>query len=418
MTGAQERVTVLPSDADMVIVGGGLVGLSLAAALGRAGLSVVVVDREAPGAAAGDAFDGRASAIAWGSAQALAGIGLWPRLVLQAEPIRDIRVSDGDSTLFVHYDHRDVGDHPLGYIVENRHIRRALYAFLAETPEVTLLAPAAVERLAADGHGVEARLVGGHVIKARLAVACDGRNSPMREAAGIAVTRWDYPQTGIVCAITHEAPHRGIAHERFLSAGPFAVLPLPDSEDGAHRSSIVWTERRELAPAMLELPDDEFSGEIQSRFGQALGRIRVAGRRWSYPLGLLQAGRYVAGRLALAGDAAHAIHPIAGQGLNLGLRDVAALAECMVDAFRLGLDIGGAEVLARYERWRRFDSLVLIAATDGLNRLFSTDLEPLRVARDLGLGLVDALPPVKRLFMRHAMGLVGELPRLARGEAL
>src|SRR5205814_688648 len=201
-------------------------------------------------------------------------------------------------------------------------------------------------------------------------------------------------------SITHEYPHDGVAHEHFLPAGPFAVLPLPDT-NGQHRSSIVWTERAALAPAMLQLSDDEFSAEIQRRFGDSLGELRLAGPRWSYPLGLLHAERYVAHRLALAGDAAHAIHPIAGQGLNLGLRDVAALAECIVDAARLGLDIGVGESLRRYERWRRVDNLILAAATDGLNRLFSNDIAPIRLARDLGLSAVDRLPPLKRLFMRH-----------------
>jgi 2-octaprenyl-6-methoxyphenol hydroxylase len=208
-----------------------------------------------------------------------------------------------------------------------------------------------------------------------------------------------------------------VAHEHFLPAGPFAVLPLPDTS-GEHRSSIVWTERADLAPAMLQLSDDDFSAEIQRRFGDSLGRVRLAGPRWSYPLGLLHAERYADHRLVLAGDAAHAIHPIAGQGLNLGLRDVAALAECIVDTARLGLDIGVGEGLQRYERWRRVDNLMLAATTDILNRLFSNDIAPLRLARDLGLSAVDRLPPVKRLFMRHAMGLVGDLPRLVRGEAL
>jgi 2-octaprenyl-6-methoxyphenol hydroxylase len=388
-------------------------------------LRVVVVDRELPTAAAADRFDGRASAIAWGSAQALRAIGLWDRLAGHAQPIRDIRVSDGNSLLFVHYDHRqarldDAGAvaPPLGYIIENRFIRRGLYDALAQNAYVTLLAPAELQSLSRGPGRVEATLADGRRVRAALAVACDGRESPQRAAAGIGVVRWRYSQTGIVCSITHERPHQAVAQERFLAAGPFAVLPLPDAEDGAHRSSIVWTERAELVPAMLALPDDEFAAEIQQRFGDGLGRIGVAGPRWSYPLGLLHAERYVAHRLALAGDAAHSIHPIAGQGLNLGLRDVAALAECLVDAARLGLDIGAAGTLERYERWRRVDALMLVGVTDALNRLFSNDLGPVRMARDLGLGMVDRVPPLKRLFMRHAMGMLGDLPRLVRGEAL
>jgi 2-octaprenyl-6-methoxyphenol hydroxylase len=410
--------------ADILIVGGGLVGLALAQALGGAGLRVVVIDRERPAAAAADRFDGRASAIAWGSAQVLRAVGLWDRVGAHAQPIRDIRVSDGESLLFLHYDHRQAGlvaggePAPLGYIVENRFIRRALYGALADNLSVTLLAPAELQSLAREPGRVEVTLADGRRVRAPLAVACDGRDSPQRQAAGIGVARWRYSQTGIVCSITHENAHQGIAHERFLPAGPFAVLPLPDGEDGSHRSSIVWTERADLAPAMLALPDGEFAAEIQHRFGDGLGRVGIAGPRWSYPLGLLHADRYIAHRLALAGDAAHSIHPIAGQGLNLGLRDVAALAECLVDASRLGLDIGASEVLERYERWRRVDTLMLVGVTDALNRLFSNDVPPVRVVRDLGLGLVDRVPPLKRMFMRHAMGMLGELPRLVRGEAL
>ncbi len=405
-------------EADILIIGGGLIGLTLATAFGRAGLSAIVVDREKPAHAAADAFDGRGSAIAWGSAQVLRGIGVWSGLEAQAEAIREIRVSDGNSLLFLHYDHRELGPQPLGYIVENRFIRRALYAGLATLDAVTLVAPQSVTTLERLATHVEARLQDGSLVRARLAIAADGRTSPSRAAAGIGVTQWNYDQTGIVCSIAHERPHHGVAHERFLPAGPFAVLPLPDSETGVHRSSLVWTERADLAPSMMALPDDQFAAEIGLRFGDTLGRIGVAGPRWSYPLGLLQAETYIARRLALAGDAAHAIHPIAGQGLNLGLRDIAALAECIVDAHRLGLDIGAANVLERYQRWRRFDNIALMAVTDGLNRLFSTDLAPVRMVRDLGLGIVNGLPPLKRFFMRHAMGMVGDLPRLTRGEAL
>lgn len=424
MSEISAKPTAKGGSGDVLVVGGGLVGLSLALALGGAGLRVTVVDRERPAAAADDRFDGRASAIAWGSSRVLRAIGLWQALDGHAQPIRDIRVSDGDSRLFLHYDHREVrlGDAgeapPLGYIVENRFTRRALYAAVAAQPDITLLAPAELIRLEREPGHVTATLADGRRLRAALAIACDGAESPQRAAAGIGVVRWRYEQAGIVCSISHQEPHHGVAHERFLGAGPFAVLPLPDGEDGTHRSSIVWTERADLAPAMLKLSDEEFAAEIERRFGPHLGRIAVAGPRWSYPLGLLHAERYVAHRLALAGDAAHRIHPIAGQGLNLGLRDVAALAECIVDAARLGLDIGSAGALERYERWRRVDNLMLVGVTDGLNRLFSNDLAPVRLARDIGLGMVNALPPLKRLFMRHAMGLVGDLPRLVRGEAL
>ena len=403
---------------DAAVLGGGLVGLSVAAALGQAGLTVIVVDREKPDMAAADPFDGRGSAIAWGSAQALRGIGLWSLVERHAAPIEEIRVSDGASRLFLHYDHHEVGGNPLGFIIENRFIRRALYARLKELASVTLLAPAQAVRVARSNTGVEIELADGRSVRARVALAADGRESPTREAAGIATTRWTYPQTGIVCSICHEKPHHGLAHEHFLPAGPFAVLPLPDSESGEHRSSIVWTERDDLAPAMMKLSDAEFAREIAQRFGDSLGAIAVAGPRWAYPLSLLQAERYTDLRLALVGDAAHVIHPIAGQGLNLGLRDVAALSECLVDAHRLGLDIGAADVLERYARWRRFDNLALMAVTDGLVRLFSNDVAPVRLVRDVGLAAVQRLPVLKRFFMRHAMGVVGDLPRLVRGEAL
>jgi 2-octaprenyl-6-methoxyphenol hydroxylase len=255
-------------------------------------------------------------------------------------------------------------------------------------------------------------------VRARLAVAAEGRRSPLREDAGIRVTTWDYPQAGIVCTVAHDKPHRGVAHEHFLPSGPFAMLPMTDAEDGTHRSSLVWTERRELVPAMLALDAAAFGHELERRFGDSLGALREVGGRWSYPLSLMHAARYVDRRLALVGDAAHVIHPIAGQGLNLGLRDVAALAETLVDAHRLGLDLGDGNVLARYQRWRRVDNTVLMVVTDGLNRLFSNDLPPVRLVRDLGLAAVDRMPPLKRLFMRHAMGLVGDLPRLVRGQPL
>jgi 2-octaprenyl-6-methoxyphenol hydroxylase len=398
---------------DVVVVGGGMAGLTAALAFGTAGLSVALVDRR-PAAAALDAgFDGRTSALALGSQRVLDGLGAWAGMAEEAEPIWEIRVSDGNAPLFLHYDHREVGDAPLGYIVENRHIRRALHDRLAACPAVRTIAPGSVEGLDREESGIRARLSDGRLIRGRLAVAADGRDSPLRRAAGIPVTAWDYPQTGIVCTVRHEKPHRGIAHERFLPAGPLAMLPMR-----GNLSSIVWTERRERAPHLLGLDDGAFAAEIARRFGPSLGALEIVGGRWSYPLALSHADRYVAPRLALVGDAAHAIHPIAGQGFNLGLRDVAALAETAVDAARLGLDIGGPEPLRDYERWRRFDSVALSAATDILNRLFSNDIAPVRLARDLGLAAVNRTPFLRKFFMRHAMGVVGDLPRLARGEPL
>jgi 2-octaprenyl-6-methoxyphenol hydroxylase len=405
-------------DTDVAIVGGGLVGLSLALALARGGIASVTIDAQSPALAAADAFDGRASALALGSVRVLEGIGVWGAMAAHASPIRDIRVSDGDSSLYLHYDHRELGDEPFGYIVENRFVRRALHAGLALDRHATLRAPDTARDLRSTPTHAEISLDSGVELRASLVVACDGRPSPLREAAGIETLRWSYAQAGIVCSIAHEKPHHGIAHERFLPAGPFAVLPLNDAEDGTHRASIVWTERAELAKLFADLPEDEFCDEIHERFGWGLGAIKLAGPRWVYPLHFLQARKFHEGRMALAGDAAHGIHPIAGQGLNLGLRDVAALAEVLVEAKRLGLDLGSVERLEAYARWRGLDTVAMSAVTDGLLRLFSNDIVPLKFARDLGLAAVGAVPPLKRFFMRHAMGTVGTLPRLMRGEAL
>ena len=421
---------------DVVIAGGGLAGLSLAVALGSAGLAVAAIDRDPPADLLAAGFDGRSSAIARGSQQVLATLGIWQRLGDQAQAIHDIRVSDARpgrgegggsraSSLFLHYGDADLppGAGPMGYIVENRQLRRALYEALEALPSVRLLAPATVAEASPGGGGTAVALADGRRLRTPLLVAADGKRSRLREAAGIAVTRWPYGQAGIVATLAHERPHHGVAHEHFLPSGPFAILPMVGGEDGAggvapHRSSLVWTERKALVPAVMALDEAAFGRELERRFGTSLGALRPIGGRWAYDLELMLAQRFVAPRLALLGEAAHAIHPIAGQGLNLGLRDVAALAECVVDALRLGLDPGGEAALAPYERWRRFDTLVLAGVTDALNRLFSNDLAPLRLARDLGLAAVHRLPPAKRLFMRHAMGQVGRLPRLARGEAL
>jgi 2-octaprenyl-6-methoxyphenol hydroxylase len=300
----------------------------------------------------------------------------------------------------------------MGQIAENRHIRAALFAAVEKAKDVTFVSPAALTALEADAGGITATLSDGDTIRARLAVAADGRDSPMREEMGLKIIAWAYPQTGIVATVEHERPHEGVAYEHFLPSGPFAILPMTQN-----RSSLVWTERDDLAPAMMALPEDAFDAEIAQRFGAHLGAVKAVGPRWSYPLKFHLARGFVAPRFALAGDSAHGIHPIAGQGLNLGFKDAAALAECVLDAARLGMDIGAAGTLARYERWRRFDSVTLAASTDALNRLFSNDIAPLRLVRDLGLGAVDAIAPLRRFFMRHAGGDIGKLPRLLKGEA-
>ncbi len=399
--------------AEILVIGGGLAGLSLAAALGDAGISVALVEPMPPERLLDRGFDGRTTAIAAGLQTVLDTIGVWSEVGDDAEPIREIRISDGHSPLFLHYDHRLLGDGPLGHIVENRVLRRALLARLERLASVTFLTGSGIRRLDRTGGGVEAVAEDGTRISAMLAVATDGRHSPTRRAAGIDITAWAYDQTGIVCTVAHEHEHRGIAQEHFLPAGPFAILPMTD-----RRSSIVWTERADLAPHLLSLEPSAFAEELALRFGDYLGALELVGPIFSYPLGLLHAKSYIAPRLALAGDAAHAIHPIAGQGLNIGLRDVAVLAELVVDTLRLGLDPGAPDVLERYERWRRFDNSLMLAATDGLNRLFSNDIGPVRTVRDIGLAAIDRLPGLKKMFMGHAMGTLGDLPRLVRGERL
>jgi len=406
---------------EVAIVGGGLAGLTLGIALARHGVDTVLIDREDPAKALAAGFDGRVSAIALASQRMLAAIGLW-RHVAEAQPMWDIRVSDGDSALFVHYDHSTLGEDPFGWLVENRLLRQAQQAAFAELPKARLLAPLEVTRVerGLPGSGAPARLTlaDGREVRARLVVGADGKLSAMRQQAGIKTLEWAYEQTGIVCTVRHERPHQGVAQERFLPAGPFAILPMTDDAEGRHRSSLVWTEPHLRAKAILALDQPGFEAEMRQRFGDHFGALAAVGPRWSYPLSFLHSERYIDHRLALVGDAAHSIHPIAGQGLNLGLRDVAALTEAVVAARRLGLDPGQMDVLEGYERWRRVDTVVLSAVTDGLTRLFSNDIAPLKLARDLGLGLVQHIAPAKSFFMRHAMGDVGTLPRLLQGQTI
>jgi 2-octaprenyl-6-methoxyphenol hydroxylase len=402
----------------VVIVGGGMAGMTLGCGLAGCGIATVVIERLNPAKMNTLDFDGRTTSFAHGSAQVLKGIGLWPLIADAAEPILDIRVADGHpsrgvSPLFLHYDHTEVGDDPFGYIIENRVIREGLSQLGGQLENLTVIAPASVEAVERHANGADVMLEDGRVLKTSLVVGADGRNSPLRKSAGIGAREFRYEQTAIVCTVSHERAHAGVAVELFLPSGPFAMLPMT-----GQRTNIVWTERSDLASAFLGLDEAGFLGEVRRRFGDWLGALDLVGPRFAYPLGLMHADRYTDRRLALIGDAAHAIHPIAGQGLNLGIRDVAALAEAVVDAVRLGLEPADPTVLDRYEAWRRVDNTTLVAVTDVLNRLFSNDVASLRAARDLGLAGVGAVPPLKRLFMRHAMGVVGDLPRLVRGEAL
>ena len=404
----------MADDVDLVIAGGGLIGMLLGVACARAGLAVAIVDRHDSAAMLEEQFDGRTSAIAYGSRNVLHAIGLWANITTEAQPILDIRVADDNSPLFLHYDHRELATGtPLGYIVENRILRRELIQCISSIPNLRFLAPMEVSAVSTSPHGVIATLSGGRQIKARLVAAADGGGSPLRRAAGIGTVEWRYSQASIVTAVRHERPHHGVAIEHFQPAGPFAILPMTGM-----RSSVVWTERAELVPRLIELPDAAFTAELVARFGDFLGAVEPIGPRSAYPLALRLAKAYIVPRLALVGEAAHVIHPIAGQGLNLGIRDVAVLAELLIDARRLGLDIGDETLLYRYQQWRRFDALALAAVTDGLNRLFSNAFPPIRLARDIGLAAVQRLPPLKRILMRDAMGLVGDLPRLVRGQPL
>jgi 2-octaprenyl-6-methoxyphenol hydroxylase len=410
-----------PLSVQVCIMGAGPVGGTLACRLARAGVSVALIDQATLPPMENPGFDGRAYAIAAGSRMLLEDAGLWEALEVPPNPIRDIRVSDGrigrpPSRLHLHFDHRESGGdpRPFGWMVEARSLRKALNARFPGQADLLLFAPATATVERSDA-GCAVRLQDGMEIACRLVIAAEGRNSPLRQQAGIPVTRIPYHQTAIVCAIAHEHPHHGAALEHFLPAGPFAALPMGPSSDAepdgaANVSAIVWTERTKDAAGFMGLDDTRFAREAGRRLGPHLGAIRAVGRRWSYPLSAMIAHRYVDQRLALAGDAAHGIHPIAGQGLNLGFRDGIALADLIIETSRSGGDIGAERLLSRYQRVRQSDNLLMFAMTDGIDRLFSSDRRFVRTVRDLGIQVVDRSGPVKRLFMRRAMGVVASGP--------
>jgi 2-octaprenyl-6-methoxyphenol hydroxylase len=403
---------------DVLIVGSGMVGSSLAIALSGVGFKVVLVDQVDPLVQVGNKFDGRASAIAATPQKMLEEIGIWQHLKNNFMPIKDIRVADGGSSLFLHYSHEDVLCEALGFMVENRHFRQACRAKIATNKNIVFIAPCKIQHLSRAVGGVHAVLTNGSTVESGLVVGADGRGSKIREIAGIKCTTRPYPQTAIVLTVDHELSHKSIAHEHFLPAGPFAILPLRGKQGKKNRSSIVWTEKSELAKIILNLPQADFTNEFKRRFGEHLGDTAFVGPRWDYPLSWQYVETRISERLALIGDAAYGIHPIAGQGLNLGLRDVAALAEVLTDAKRLGLDIGSYTLLEKYQKWRRFDSSVMLATTDGLNRLFSNDIRLIKVIRDFGLAAINKLDPLKKVFMLHAMGSTGNIPRLLKGQPL
>lgn len=401
---------------DVVIGGGGTVGLALACTLADAlgaDARILLVDRGALSAA--DGRDIRASALSAASKRLLATLGVWPAIAPAAQPvtaidITDSRLSDAIRPILLSYDNTLVAEEPASYIVENERLRQALLAAATARPAITLMGASAIDSFGADPHGVSIRLANA-TLRAPLLIGADGRASRLREDAGIKILRWNYPQTGIVTSVGHSKPHHGRALQHFLPSGPFAILPLIHN-----RSCITWTEASAHAKELLALEDDGFRAELTRRFDYRLGEIVAVGARAAWPLDMHLARALIGERFALVGDAARVVHPIAGQGLNLGLRDVAALTEVIVDAARLGLDTGTELVLKRYERWRRLDSALSAATYDALNRLFSNDWSLLRTARDFGLAVLDQLPPLKQFLVAEAAGVTGEVPKLLRGE--
>ena len=400
-------------DTDVIILGGGLIGATLALALAKHGLTSTVIDPADPAVTLAPGFDGRASAVASASGRMLDAIGLSDRLAGFGCPIAGIRVSDGlkpGALDFV----PDAGDGALGVMYENRRLRRVLFEAASDSSGIDLRMQTRAVAVERSATGVVATLSDGTVARAPLLIAAEGRNSPTREAAGIRTARWHYDHAAIVGAFHHERPHGHVAFEIFYPAGPFALLPLLDDE-GGHRSAIVWTVEAEAGPAMLKLSDRAFLHEAEKRMGGLLGPLSGASPRATYPLGFHHAARVTAERLALVGDAAHGIHPIAGQGLNLGFRDVAALAEVLVEGKRLGLDLGDAQLLDRYERWRGLDTFAVAFATDSLTRLFGVKGRTASAVRRLGISAVNTIPPLKDRFMAEARGESGALPKLLQG---
>ncbi len=406
-------------DADILIAGGGLNGPALALALAQGGLRVTVIDARPAPARAEAGFDGRAYALAIASKRLLQVIGIWPAVVGKSQPILKIKASDGHAgqgaaPFFLAFDSAEIEEGPMGFMLEDRFLYTAFLDAMRAEPKITLLSGETVLAQEVTAEGVTVALASGRGVAGRLLIGCDGRGSGVAARAGIRRQGWGYGQTALVTAIHHEKDHEGTAHQFFMPAGPLAILPLP----GGHHSSIVWSETDAAAATIQALDDAGYLAALRPRFGNFLGEIALAGARFTYPLSLSLAERFIAPRVALAGDAAHGVHPIAGQGLNLGLRDVGALAEVLITSARRGEDIGSAVVLEEYQRWRRFDSTALALGMDAVNRLFSNDNPVLRLGRDLGLGLVNSLPGLRRRFIRQAAGLQGDLPRLLAGKPI
>tara|TARA_R110000868_G_scaffold45045_1_gene149793 strand:- start:50622 stop:51896 length:1275 start_codon:yes stop_codon:yes gene_type:complete len=412
---------------DVIIVGGGLAGLTLALAMDQAGLSVAVIDSLAIDTQLAPEFDGRASALAYTSWRLFEALGIADELQQHTQRIEHIIVCDGrpyggekpggPGAHSLHFDRREISDgpdgEPLGWMAENRHTRQALARAVLARPGILSIAPATAAGYEKRQDGIDVRLDDGRLLSASLLVACDGKFSRIRNQAGIRTAGWGYGQKGVVATVRHTLPHNGVAYEYFLPSGPFAILPLPDN-----RASLVWTEPDAVADMLKAADDETFQQELENRFGDFLGEVAPVGPRWAYPLGLKFSERFCDERIALVGDSARGIHPLAGQGFNLGIRDAAALAEVCGEAKRVGLDIGSLTTLRRYEAWRKFDSATLALGTDFFNRLFSNDIEPVRKLRGLGLSIVNRIPPARRFFMRQAGGETGDPPKLLRGQRL
>lgn len=405
----------MSTDSDTLIVGGGLNGPALALALAQAGLSSTVIDALPGGIQTDDNFDGRSYALALASKRLLAAIGIWDKVAQQSQPMLEIKVSDGRagegplSPFFLHFDHAEIEEGPMGFMLEDRFLRRALTEATQKNSLITVLEGETVTAQSTNMSGVTLTLASGRTLQGKLLVGADGRRSGTAERAGIKRSGWDYGQTALVCAIEHDLPHNGIAHQFFMPPGPLAILPLP-----GNMSSIVWSETHENATLFHALSDEDYIQVLRPRFGDFLGNIRLVGKRFTYPLNLTVANSFTAERLALVGDAAHGMHPIAGQGLNAGLRDVGALAHVITHAKQRGEDFASELVLDRYQEWRRFDTATLAMTTDLTNKLFSNDNPLLRFGRDIGMGVVNALPGLRRTFIREAAGLNGDLPDLMR----